>query len=317
MKIILMVFVFFVKIAAFGLVYYCLFVSNPLSFYVNQSIKSEDFQIVLDNSNTFSKVSDVKAVEVPDAIDLPAKALYQQIQDKAKKISPKIIKYSNLDNEIKMKNSVLDTLIDEANKSNSLNLKKALEKGTADLIARKTDLNNKFLEIGKETDKYDEMSVKELPSVRASKLKYEVAKLNQKIAEKKVEIYDSRDLMNWADPSLRNKVSRRVNDLRKLDQEKYNLHFKIIDDVAKYKEEVRRVKRVLSSSLNYLDFLYFSTITATTVGYGDISPNGRIARLIVMLQSLLSVIFVGYLVHLVTLSFGGSKTPPKSDENQC
>jgi Ion channel len=44
----------------------------------------------------------------------------------------------------------------------------------------------------------------------------------------------------------------------------------------------------------YLDFLYFSTVTATTLGYGDIVPITRTARMSVMAQALLALSYVAF-----------------------
>jgi ion channel len=49
---------------------------------------------------------------------------------------------------------------------------------------------------------------------------------------------------------------------------------------------------------NYLDFFYFSTITQTTVGYGDILPNSTTVRVLVSAQILL-----GYLIIAVMINF--------------
>ena len=51
---------------------------------------------------------------------------------------------------------------------------------------------------------------------------------------------------------------------------------------------------------NFLDFLYFSVITQTTVGYGDILPNSTTIRCIVMIQSILGIILT---VFGVTIFF--------------
>lgn len=45
----------------------------------------------------------------------------------------------------------------------------------------------------------------------------------------------------------------------------------------------------------FLDYLYFSVTTQTTVGYGDIVPNSLFTRIITMVQMLMS-----YIVLVVT-----------------
>ncbi|MFD7642379.1 potassium channel family protein [Kitasatospora sp. NPDC059795] len=41
-----------------------------------------------------------------------------------------------------------------------------------------------------------------------------------------------------------------------------------------------------------IDALYFTVITMATVGYGDIHPAGQVARVVVMLQLLYTVVFL-------------------------
>lgn len=45
---------------------------------------------------------------------------------------------------------------------------------------------------------------------------------------------------------------------------------------------------------NVFDFSYYSAVTITTLGYGDILPNSTIARLIVMLNAICGVFFAGF-----------------------
>jgi hypothetical protein len=52
--------------------------------------------------------------------------------------------------------------------------------------------------------------------------------------------------------------------------------------------------------LNWSDFLYFSTITQATVGYGDILPNKTIVRMVVIIQCFASLIIVTFAVAAVT-----------------
>lgn len=46
----------------------------------------------------------------------------------------------------------------------------------------------------------------------------------------------------------------------------------------------------------YFDFIYFSTITFTSVGYGDIVPISNMAKAVVMVESLIYPIFIGLIV---------------------
>lgn len=46
----------------------------------------------------------------------------------------------------------------------------------------------------------------------------------------------------------------------------------------------------------FLDFIYFSTITFTSVGYGDIIPVSNMAKIVVMLETIIYPIFIGVIV---------------------
>ena len=50
---------------------------------------------------------------------------------------------------------------------------------------------------------------------------------------------------------------------------------------------------------SYWDFLYFSTITQSTVGYGDILPNSTVVRMVVALQVLVGCALVIVILNLV------------------
>jgi len=63
-------------------------------------------------------------------------------------------------------------------------------------------------------------------------------------------------------------------------------------------EEYEFLKQVEDENLNYSywDFLYFSVVTATTLGYGDILPNVTYVRVIVAIQTIVGVILIGVFV---------------------
>jgi hypothetical protein len=83
-----------------------------------------------------------------------------------------------------------------------------------------------------------------------------------------------------------------------------------LDDYkAEYKECTKRIGE-LSKKIDrfeagvldvwsFVDFLYFSTITQTTVGYGDILPNSRAVRVCVILQILWGYYLIAVSVNSV------------------
>jgi Ion channel. len=58
------------------------------------------------------------------------------------------------------------------------------------------------------------------------------------------------------------------------------------------------LKSVATGSFKYplWNFLYFSSVTITTLGYGDILPNSTIVRILVMLETILGVVIIGMFV---------------------
>jgi voltage-gated potassium channel len=49
-----------------------------------------------------------------------------------------------------------------------------------------------------------------------------------------------------------------------------------------------------------MDALYFSATTITTVGYGDVHAAGQLARVIVTVQLVFDVVFIGAFLRLIT-----------------
>lgn len=47
------------------------------------------------------------------------------------------------------------------------------------------------------------------------------------------------------------------------------------------------------------DFIYFSVVTITTLGYGDILPNSKLIRLFIMIESISGVTLMGILISSI------------------
>jgi hypothetical protein len=62
--------------------------------------------------------------------------------------------------------------------------------------------------------------------------------------------------------------------------------------------------REAHDALSYWDFLYFSVGAATTATFGDIAPNHKSVRLLVCVQVVLSIVFVGLMVNEIAARHG-------------
>lgn len=69
-----------------------------------------------------------------------------------------------------------------------------------------------------------------------------------------------------------------------------------------------------NADLGFFDFFYFSTISITTTGYGDITPNSRIVRIIVTIQTLFGIFYIGFALLLFTKK--GKKNLKKKDSHK-
>ncbi len=53
---------------------------------------------------------------------------------------------------------------------------------------------------------------------------------------------------------------------------------------------------------NFLDAIYFSVETITTLGYGDICPSGSTGKILVIIESLLGIIVLGLFLNAIAHS---------------
>jgi hypothetical protein len=65
-------------------------------------------------------------------------------------------------------------------------------------------------------------------------------------------------------------------------------------------EVVQPLDKPRPEKWSFVDFFYFSSITQTTVGYGDILPNSSIVRCVVIVQVLSGLLLLGFAISWVT-----------------
>lgn len=67
---------------------------------------------------------------------------------------------------------------------------------------------------------------------------------------------------------------------------------------SKNRIRLKKIRQNIEGAWNYFDLLYFSFITQTTVGYGDILPNSTIIRVLVCLQIMFSVLLLTVVLNI-------------------
>ena len=77
--------------------------------------------------------------------------------------------------------------------------------------------------------------------------------------------------------------------------------------MLKAEEEANKRDRI--EQWSYLDFFYFSAITQTTVGYGDILPNRSIVRMFVVGQVLTGLVLLGVGISWFTTDERARQSP--------
>jgi hypothetical protein len=58
----------------------------------------------------------------------------------------------------------------------------------------------------------------------------------------------------------------------------------------------------------FWDFVYFSGVTITTVGYGDILPNRTLVRMLVLVEILIGLVLFGFGVTMLSSAAAAKRT---------
>jgi hypothetical protein len=108
-----------------------------------------------------------------------------------------------------------------------------------------------------------------------------------------------RNYGSFGDPQLLEKSRAVFNQLTAIEDEEMANHRAFSDLTDKARELLRKQRESIRNRIGFVDFLYFSMGVATTTTFGDIIPNARRVRLLVVIQLLVcTAIFTWLLSHL-------------------
>ena len=63
------------------------------------------------------------------------------------------------------------------------------------------------------------------------------------------------------------------------------------------------LRDTLDNAISFVDVLYFTTVTVTTVGYGDIYPTSEIGRIVSMMSSFMGIAIVALPTGIITAGY--------------
>lgn len=162
----------------------------------------------------------------------------------------------------------------------------------------KTDQNNFNFTIKEESKKWDS-------SLGPMK---DIEVMNEKINQ----MYASRDKLYLEKTKLLGKIQKKkskalqkeLKNIEKEIEENYTQEKQWMSALKEFHNEIKNyqknilgvsdsLKSIVKENVVYIDILYFSVITATTTGYGDITPRSTETRFYVLIQILFSVFIFG------------------------
>lgn len=116
--------------------------------------------------------------------------------------------------------------------------------------------------------------------------------LDYAIENKRVTDSISENMRNMIPPGDRDLMDEYSSKILACSVRKSSLEYERNDLVRTFREDVNQFHRSRSSSVNLLDFLYYSVCVSTTVSFGDIAPNNGWTRFLAVLELLSCIVLV-------------------------
>lgn len=286
---------YFFNIVLFALIYWFFWLSNTSNFIINEQYNEQMIKPFfaykdLPNNNIITE----RITNNRDAIDL-IKPYYDTIKilnQYEKKIAESLYKYKILDSINH------DRLM--ASYDNNFNIYLNKQIAPYKKIKDSIDITiNYYRDLQKKTTNND-----------SKYFNYDVsiAKLNVKLSINEIELnkakYNAYDKAIKSIPYFYNDTLYKISKLLyfKIDTLE-RIKGNILETIENKKDSIRHIavdyyiNRVVR--LGFSDFLYFSIITASSTGYGDILPNNSIIRRLVSLEIILSLFLFGFFFYYI------------------
>lgn len=284
-RIIKLVWRYIVSILVFSVIYYFIYMIDSTSFIVEKQYNQHLVSVL----NIWESLDEIESIKT----NLP-----DDIYDFNMSISPLLDSLRTLNNNIKYlemelesTKNISDSVSTALNKSRTNDIEQELssyiklEKDTLNRIQ-----NNIKMIMEEDSLNGEYLIAKSGLSVYEAQLKYRIA-----IKELKFRKMVLKNFGSFGDQELHDSYSLLLNRQNLLTDSIFNMqdnYRKIKSDTA---HKVIQFHKKRIEQVGYIDFLYFSTMTAFSNNLGDIIPNSKLTRAIVALQILISIILITYI----------------------
>lgn len=138
--------------------------------------------------------------------------------------------------------------------------------------------------------------------VLRANIEYEIARNKHEISKVTEHIYNL-PIVFYYDTSLYRSIIYKVDSVNKLKSQLSSIDQSMMYYKGNLANLSLRFHKERLLYLSYLDFLYFSALTAVNSGFGDIAPNSTPVRMIIFCQIIFSIILFAYIIDLILRSF--------------
>ncbi|MCK4798675.1 MAG: hypothetical protein KAT05_14955 [Spirochaetes bacterium] len=283
---------FFASIFIFAVIYNGIWLYDTGSFIIPEEMNEEPFQYV----NFMSLVNGNDQIFLEQLEKHPLNRTFlklDEITPQISQLSKELIKISSQQNDTEKQ---LALLSDDYNNLSTeywdecwSNYYIALDTELEPLIIKRIVLNRTLNNLENTTLEKSK-----------SDIELKISEIDYEIALTEVMFRNKTDFDAFCDPVKSSKLHEISNNEDQLFELHRNLSNEYYDKKVSLFNLLDKAIESRVYKLNFVDFLYFSTTTATTASFGDIIPNNTRARFIVIIQTIIGIIFIGLLVDHIS-----------------
>jgi hypothetical protein len=221
-------------------------------------------------------------------------------------------KIQTLQHDIRVQTENLKELSKNLNRDRARSIQAFESEQLGPFVEKKANIDQRISILRQMVDRGVDPYEQNLLEVEISKLEEEKAKVEISRLKKELEVNRKiiSDYANFADPKLQEEYTEADKKVRELENLLVDYKMQLHELEGKSQDIMHDMYQARVGRLEYVDFLYFSLGVSTTTTIGDIVPNSRGIRLMVVVQLIAGAIVFGILISFLAEAFArrGSET---------